>query len=63
MSSMEDEPVVRICPCCGQPVNSRNLAEKFFNRVVEEEVRMTRDLFKSCFEGVEERDKNADESV
>lgn len=43
------DPKVRVCPCCLQPVNSRNDAARFFNSVVEDEVRMTRVLFESCF--------------
>lgn len=44
---------VRTCPCCGQPVNSRNDAEKYF-KPVEEEIRMTKRLIDSCCFGSED---------
>jgi len=40
---------IRFCSKCGQPINSYNIASKFFKKSVEDEVRMTSDLFENCF--------------
>jgi len=29
---------ISVCPCCGQPRNSRDLGKKYFKEVVEDEI-------------------------